>query len=266
MPKSCCSPWARMAVMVRNAWLSAKPLSKASSMTQSWRCVCVWAVVGGVVTGDMALLGASVAASRRTRCLLWVGACPWRTGRLAYSARHAHPPDVLHTARPLVLHYTVRSCPQGQVLVAATGQGIAAVLLGDDKASLVQELAQRYPQAQLETGGTPSAPLERSGAGAAGPPRAGAPPAAGRGRRHGLSAQGLGGALRRIPGGQTCTYTQLAQAHGPTAGRARRGQCLRGQPGGGAGALPPRAAQRWRPGRLPLGLARKQQLLAQEAA
>ena len=56
-------------------------------------------------------------------------------------------------ATPLVLHYTVRACPLGQVLVAATSQGIAAVLLGDDKTQLIGDLQQRYPQAQLDTGG-----------------------------------------------------------------------------------------------------------------
>ena len=56
-------------------------------------------------------------------------------------------------ATPLVLHYTVRACALGQVLVAATPQGIAAVLLGDDKTQLIGDLQQRYPQAQLDTGG-----------------------------------------------------------------------------------------------------------------
>ena len=34
-PNSACSPVAMMAVMVRNAWLSAKPLTSASSMAQA---------------------------------------------------------------------------------------------------------------------------------------------------------------------------------------------------------------------------------------
>jgi len=59
---------------------------------------------------------------------------------------HASPP-------PLLLHYTVRACALGQVLVAATPKGIAAVLLGDDKTDLIEDLQRRYPQAVLETGG-----------------------------------------------------------------------------------------------------------------
>ena len=35
------------------------------------------------------------------------------------------------------MHYTVRACALGQVLVAATPNGIAAVLLGDDKSGLI---------------------------------------------------------------------------------------------------------------------------------
>lgn len=126
---------------------------------------------------------------------------------------------------PLVLHYTVRSCPQGQVLVAATGQGIAAVLLGDDKASLVQELAQRYPQAQLETGGTPLHHWSDEVLALLAHPA----------QAHRLPLDVVGGtdfqrrvwaALQRIPGGQTCTYTQLAQALGqPRAVRAVASAC-----------------------------------------
>jgi len=165
---------------------------------------------------------------------------------------------------PLVLHYTVRSCPQGQVLVAATGQGIAAVLLGDDKASLVQELAQRYPQAQLETGGTPLHHWSDEVLALLAHPA----------QAHRLPLDVVGGtdfqrrvwaALQRIPGGQTCTYTQLAQALGqPRAVRAVASACAANpvavlvpchrvlRSDGGLGGY------RW-------GLARKQQLLAQEA-
>ena len=53
----------------------------------------------------------------------------------------------------LVLHYTVRRCALGQVLVAATPKGIAAVLLGEHKSALIDDLQLRYPQAQLDTGG-----------------------------------------------------------------------------------------------------------------
>lgn len=61
----------------------------------------------------------------------------------------SHPPASL----PLQLHYTVRACALGQVLVAATPNGIAAVLLGDDKSALIDDLQQRYPLAELGTGG-----------------------------------------------------------------------------------------------------------------
>lgn len=150
------------------------------------------------------------------------------------------------------------------MLVAATGQGIAAVLLGDDKASLVQELAQRYPQAQLETGGTPLHHWSDEVLALLAHPA----------QAHRLPLDVVGGtdfqrrvwaALQRIPGGQTCTYTQLAQALGqPRAVRAVASACAANsvavlvpchrvlRSDGGLGGY------RW-------GLARKQQLLAQEA-
>lgn len=53
----------------------------------------------------------------------------------------------------LVLHYTVRRSVLGLVLVAATSKGVAAVLLGDAKSSLLADLQARYPQAQLVKGG-----------------------------------------------------------------------------------------------------------------
>ncbi|MBQ0132127.1 MAG: hypothetical protein KBT18_08140, partial [Comamonas sp.] len=54
---------------------------------------------------------------------------------------------------PLVLHNTLRCCVLGQVLVAAASKGIAAVLLGDSKMALIDDLQQRYPRAQIDTGG-----------------------------------------------------------------------------------------------------------------
>jgi len=168
-------------------------------------------------------------------------------------------------ATPLVLHYTVRACPLGQVLVAATPKGIAAVLLGDDKTQLISDLQQRYPQAQLDTGGPVLQRWSDTVLEILAHPSL----------QHVVPLDVLGGtefqrkvwkALRGIPAGQTRSYTELAQAIGqPQAVRAVAGACaanplavlvpchrvLRSDGGWGG--------YRW-------GIARKQQLLQQEGA
>lgn len=164
-----------------------------------------------------------------------------------------------------VLHYIVRPCVLGQVLVAATERGIAAVLLDDSADALLAQLQQRYPHVRLEQGGAllqrwcdtvleilahPSlqhmVPLDTE---------------------QGTAFQRkVWKALRGIPPGQTRTYTEVAHAIGqPKAVRAVASACaanplavlvpchrvLRSDGGWGG--------YRW-------GLARKQQLLQLEGA
>ncbi len=50
------------------------------------------------------------------------------------------------------IRHAVRPCSLGQVLVAMSDAGVCAVLLGDDPASLVDELARRFPAACLQPG------------------------------------------------------------------------------------------------------------------
>jgi AraC family transcriptional regulator, regulatory protein of adaptative response / methylated-DNA-[protein]-cysteine methyltransferase len=45
--------------------------------------------------------------------------------------------------------HAVDRCSLGRVLVAATGRGVCAILLGDDPAALRTELAERFPKAHL---------------------------------------------------------------------------------------------------------------------
>lgn len=51
-----------------------------------------------------------------------------------------------------MLRYLVRPCWLGSVLVAGADQGVVAVLLGDNPATLVLGLGRRYPEARLERG------------------------------------------------------------------------------------------------------------------
>ena len=47
------------------------------------------------------------------------------------------------------IHFAVGECSLGSVLVAATGRGVCAILLGDDPEALVRNLQDRFPKGQL---------------------------------------------------------------------------------------------------------------------
>jgi AraC family transcriptional regulator of adaptative response/methylated-DNA-[protein]-cysteine methyltransferase len=50
------------------------------------------------------------------------------------------------------LTYRVGQCWLGSILVAGTDEGLAAILLGDDRDALVRSLRSRFPEAQLLEG------------------------------------------------------------------------------------------------------------------
>jgi AraC family transcriptional regulator of adaptative response/methylated-DNA-[protein]-cysteine methyltransferase len=112
----------------------------------------------------------------------------------------------------------------GKILVAATGRGVCAVLLGDDLTTLAAELTSRFPQAQLaydpslsphldvvlthlhEHPSTASLPLDLRGTA--------------------FQAR-VWAALRQIPRGATCSYASLATNIGaPRAVRAVARACV----------------------------------------
>ncbi len=162
--------------------------------------------------------------------------------------------------------YTIVDSPLGRLLVAATETGICAVQMGDADAALVDALAAAFPAAQcVPSNAGPLAgwaaalrehlsgarpildhlPLDVSGT---------------------AFQQRVWSELRRIPYGQTRTYTEVAQAIGqPSAVRAVARACATNPAAlvipchrvvRTGGAL---AGYRW-------GLARKERLLAQEKA
>lgn len=123
-----------------------------------------------------------------------------------------------------VVHFGVGECSLGAILVAATGRGVCAVLLGDDPDVLIGELGCRFPKAGL-VGGDP--PFEEWMAAVIGlverPSRAFDLPLDIRGTafQH-LVWQ----ALRQVPPGATVSYAELARRIGrPTAVRAVAGAC-----------------------------------------
>ena len=122
------------------------------------------------------------------------------------------------------ISYAVGPCTLGFVLVAATAQGICAILLGDDPDALVRDLKDRFPHAQLAAG---DAEFEgRVGAviGLVDDPA-----------RTTVLPLDLGGtafqqrvwqALRAIPPGATATYGEVARGLGePRAVRAVARAC-----------------------------------------
>ncbi len=122
------------------------------------------------------------------------------------------------------IRFAVGACSLGAILVAATNQGICAILMGDDPEALVRDLQDRFPRARLIGA---DAEFERTVALVVGfveAPRIGLDlPLDVRGTAF---QQRVWEALRAIPAGATVSYTELAQRIGsPAAVRAVAGAC-----------------------------------------
>ncbi|MEG0922260.1 MAG: bifunctional DNA-binding transcriptional regulator/O6-methylguanine-DNA methyltransferase Ada [Comamonas sp.] len=149
------------------------------------------------------------------------------TGQL-YRDSHAvlgmTPSQYRRGAAALQIRFGVGECSLGPILVAATEQGICAILLGDDAEALVVELQQRFPQADLLGG---DAVFELWMALVIGfvdePTRGLSLPLDVRGTAF---QQQVWQALRRIPVGSTVSYSDLAHKLGmPQASRAVASAC-----------------------------------------
>lgn len=161
------------------------------------------------------------------------------------------------------IRFAVGSCSLGAILVAESDRGICAILLGDDPETLVREVQDRFPQAQLR-GGEPD--FEQRVAQVVGFVEA---PAFGLDLpleiRGTAFQQRVWQALRAIPAGRTLSYSELAAAIGaPRAVRAVASACAANAL---AVAIPCHriirqdgalSGYRW-------GIARKRELLAREA-
>jgi AraC family transcriptional regulator of adaptative response/methylated-DNA-[protein]-cysteine methyltransferase len=117
------------------------------------------------------------------------------------------------------IRFAVGECSLGSILVAASGKGVCAILLGDDPEALVRDLRDRFPRAE-RVGGEPG--FERLVARVVGCVEA---PALGfdlpldvRGTAF---QQRVWQALREIPLGATASYGEVAERIGePRAVRA----------------------------------------------
>lgn len=117
------------------------------------------------------------------------------------------------------IRFAVGECWLGTILVAASDQGICAILLGDDAEALVQDLQKRFPQAKLTAG---TAAFEQHIAKVV---RFVEAPAIGLDLP--LDIRGTAfqhrvwEALRKVPAGKTVTYAEIAKRIGrPKAVRA----------------------------------------------
>jgi AraC family transcriptional regulator of adaptative response/methylated-DNA-[protein]-cysteine methyltransferase len=122
------------------------------------------------------------------------------------------------------IRFAVGACSLGAILVAATGKGICAILIGDDPELLVRDLQDRFPKAELRGA---EADFEQTVAQVVGfveAPRLGLDlPLDVRGTAF---QQRVWQALRAIPAGSTVSYAELAARVGlPSGARAVAGAC-----------------------------------------
>ena len=161
------------------------------------------------------------------------------------------------------MRFAVGECSLGSILVAATGKGVCAILLGEDPEALVQDLQDRFPRADLLGGDAEFEHLVAKVVGFVEAPVLGLDlPLDVRGTAF---QQRVWAALRAIPAGATASYSEIAaKIDAPRATRAVAQACAANAIAvaipchrvvRGDGAL---SGYRW-------GIERKRQLLAREA-
>jgi AraC family transcriptional regulator of adaptative response/methylated-DNA-[protein]-cysteine methyltransferase len=122
------------------------------------------------------------------------------------------------------IDFAVGECSLGSVLVAATGKGVCAILLGDDPEALLRDLQDRFPKARLTGGNAAFETLVASVIGVVEAPALGLKlPLDVRGTAF---QQRVWRALRDIPPGSTASYAEIARRIGaPTAVRGVAQAC-----------------------------------------
>ena len=122
------------------------------------------------------------------------------------------------------IRFAVGECSLGSILVAATGNGLCAIALGDDPDILLHDLQDRFPKAQLVGGDREFEKLVARVVGFVEAPALGLDlPLDVRGTAF---QQRVWQTLREIPAGSTVSYAQVAQRIGaPKATRAVAQAC-----------------------------------------
>jgi AraC family transcriptional regulator of adaptative response/methylated-DNA-[protein]-cysteine methyltransferase len=122
------------------------------------------------------------------------------------------------------IRFAAGECWLGAIVVAATGKGVCAILLGDDPEVLVRDLQDRFPKASLIGGDEDFEQMVARVVGFVGAPAQGCDlPLDVRGTAF---QQRVWQALREIPPGSTATYSEIAERIGePKAARAVAQAC-----------------------------------------
>lgn len=122
------------------------------------------------------------------------------------------------------IHFAIAECGLGSLLVASSNKGVCAISLGHDPETLLRELQDRFPHADLIGGDQGFESMVASVVGFIETPSAGLDlPLDIRGT---LFQQKVWQALREIPCGTTVTYSELASRIGaPRAVRAVASAC-----------------------------------------
>lgn len=122
------------------------------------------------------------------------------------------------------ISFALGQCSLGAILVAATDKGICCILLGDEPETLLQDLQDRFPKAQLSGGDADFESWMATVVGFVEAPQLGL--------NLPLDVQGTAfqqrvwQALRDIPPGSTASYTEIAERIGsPSAVRAVAQAC-----------------------------------------
>ena len=123
------------------------------------------------------------------------------------------------------IRFAVGDCSLGVVLVAQTGHGVCAILLGDEPDPLVRNLQDRFPHARLIGADAGFEKVVAQVVGLIEAPRDRPRPAA-RSAWHRVPAAGVACIARHPPRGATASYTDIAQLIGaPTSTRAVAQAC-----------------------------------------
>jgi len=122
------------------------------------------------------------------------------------------------------IKFAVGECSLGSILVAQSERGVCAILIGDEPESLVRDLQDRFPRAELIGGDREFERLVAVVVGFVDSPAVGLElPLDIRGTAF---QRRVWQALRRVPPGQTITYSELAKRIGaPRAVRAVARAC-----------------------------------------
>jgi AraC family transcriptional regulator of adaptative response/methylated-DNA-[protein]-cysteine methyltransferase len=134
------------------------------------------------------------------------------------------PSDFRAGGRSQVIHFAVGRCTLGEILVAASAQGVCAILMGDDAQALLQDLQQRFRHATLVGADADFEQRVAQVVGLVESPKLGLDlPLDIRGTAF---QQRVWRALQAIPAGQTASYSEIAGRIGaPQAVRAVAGAC-----------------------------------------